>query len=195
MKSHVSHKWNIQSPLCDNHTLYFVSSQERQWRHSARHRINAAKRIICASIPGFLFERIRKHSMLLCTTRWRHGRSRGETKYRLDWLPPPWNNTPYPFFFFSWVGGGHHYTSYTRSVPAYLILCCKSPITVRMISYHMSLKFANRNRWLFQILCKRNTKISQLQIIDKFHKVLACNIYRISCKIHKSVSSKNRRSL
>ena len=35
--------------------LYFVSSRERPWHHSARHRINAAKRIICASIPGFLF--------------------------------------------------------------------------------------------------------------------------------------------
>ena len=43
--------------------LYFVSSRERPWRHSAHQtcqRINASKRIICASIPGFLFERVRK---------------------------------------------------------------------------------------------------------------------------------------
>ena len=47
-------------PLWPN-SPYFVSSRERPWRHSARHRINAEKRIICASIPGFLFERVRKH--------------------------------------------------------------------------------------------------------------------------------------
>ena len=70
--------------------LYFVSSQERPWRHSSRQRRNATKRIICASISGFLFERVRKHSyivsraitcVLFCTTQWRHSRSRGETKY------------------------------------------------------------------------------------------------------------------
>ena len=43
------------------YALHFVSSRERPWCHSVRRRINAAKRIICASIPGFLFERVRKH--------------------------------------------------------------------------------------------------------------------------------------
>ena len=42
-------------------TLYFVSSRERPWRHSACWRINAEQRIIWASIPGFLFERVRKY--------------------------------------------------------------------------------------------------------------------------------------
>ena len=46
------------------------------------------KRIICASIPGFRLnasentEVTRATTSELCYTRWRHGRSRGETKYR-----------------------------------------------------------------------------------------------------------------
>ena len=42
--------------------LYFVSSRERPWRHWARPRIHAARRILYASIPVFLFERVRKHT-------------------------------------------------------------------------------------------------------------------------------------
>ena len=74
--------------------LYFVSSRERPWRHWLRQRIYAARRIICASIPGFSFECWGNHmftpvviSMLfLWNTRWRHGRSRGETKYSHFWV-------------------------------------------------------------------------------------------------------------
>ena len=42
--------------------LYFVSSQERPWRHWALPNIHAARRILCASTPVFLFERVRKHT-------------------------------------------------------------------------------------------------------------------------------------
>ena len=42
--------------------LYFVSSRERPWRHWSRQRIYAAWGIIYASIPGFFFERARKHT-------------------------------------------------------------------------------------------------------------------------------------
>ena len=42
------------------YVLYFVSSRWL-WCHLARRRINAAIRILCASIPGFLFERVWKH--------------------------------------------------------------------------------------------------------------------------------------
>ena len=42
--------------------LYFVSSRERPWRHWAHPGIHAARRILYASIPVFLFERVRKHT-------------------------------------------------------------------------------------------------------------------------------------
>ena len=42
--------------------LYFVSSRELPWRHWSRPRIHAAKRILYAWIPVFLFERVRKHT-------------------------------------------------------------------------------------------------------------------------------------
>ena len=42
--------------------LYFVSFQERLWRHWARQRIYATTRILYVSIQGFLFERVRKHT-------------------------------------------------------------------------------------------------------------------------------------
>ena len=45
--------------------LYFVSSRERQWHHWwARPRIHAARRNLYASIPVFLFERVRNHTSI-----------------------------------------------------------------------------------------------------------------------------------
>ena len=70
--------------------VYFVSSRERQLLHRACPRINAARCILYASIPVFLFERVGKHTSCarddkrLCLeykTRWRHGCSQGETNY------------------------------------------------------------------------------------------------------------------
>ena len=79
-----SFKFFSQSVLC----LYFVSSRERSWRHWACSRIHATRRILYASIPVFLFERVRRHTVARAMTiiflwyaRWRHGRSQGETKY------------------------------------------------------------------------------------------------------------------
>ena len=63
--------------------------KDRDW---ARPRIHAARRILYyASILVFLFERVRQHTscarddkhLFVWNTRWRHGRSRGETKYSL----------------------------------------------------------------------------------------------------------------
>ena len=81
------------SPATSNSSLYFVSSRERPWCHSARRRINATKRILRASIPGgaLLWLNVWENTqvtreitnVLFCTTRWRHGRPRGETKYRM----------------------------------------------------------------------------------------------------------------
>ena len=48
--------------LLMNSTLYFVLSRERLWRHWARPRIHAAS-ILYASIPVFLFERVRKQKL------------------------------------------------------------------------------------------------------------------------------------
>ena len=68
--------------------LYFVSSRERPWRHWARSRIHGTRGILYASIPVFLntWENTQVAramiSVFLWNARWRHGRSRGETKYR-----------------------------------------------------------------------------------------------------------------
>ena len=83
--------------------IYFVSYRKRPWRHSACRRINAAKRSICASIPGRVsFLNAWENtdvtraitSVLFCTTRWRHGRSRGETKYSIIQFMS-WTRTAY----------------------------------------------------------------------------------------------------
>ena len=70
-----------------NSSLYlnFVSSRERLWCHWTRQRIHAARRILYASIPVFLFERVRNHTSCARNDNripcWRHGHSWGETKY------------------------------------------------------------------------------------------------------------------
>ena len=68
--------------------LYFVLSRERPWRHWSRPRIHAARLILYASISVFLLNAWENTqvahavtSVFLRNTRWRHGRSWGETKY------------------------------------------------------------------------------------------------------------------
>ena len=86
------HTEKIKNTRPSRMSLYFVSSQEQQWRHWSCQRIYTARRIllICVS-PGILFEHVRKthivcaraiRSNILCNTRWRRGRSWDETKYR-----------------------------------------------------------------------------------------------------------------
>ena len=76
--------WNVlilhsQTGRCQR--LYLVSSRERLWRQ----RKNAS--FVCQSSGIFLnvWENTKVtcaiRSVLFCTTRWRHGRSRGETNY------------------------------------------------------------------------------------------------------------------
>ena len=73
----------------NSYTLSHPENDRDAWRYWARTRIHAAKRILYASIPVFLIECVRKHtivaramtSVFLRNARWRHGRSRGETKY------------------------------------------------------------------------------------------------------------------
>ena len=50
----------VCDPISIAPPLYFVSSRERQWRHWACPRIHASRRILYASIPVFLFERVKK---------------------------------------------------------------------------------------------------------------------------------------
>ena len=78
-------------PKQERTQLYFVSSPEWPWRHSVRWMINAAKRIICASIPGFFVERLRKHrscsrdnKRVILYHAPTSQSSRGETKYRYN---------------------------------------------------------------------------------------------------------------
>ena len=71
-------------------TLHFVSSRERPWRNWAHPRIHIARRILYVSISVFLFEHVRKvaraMTSIFLNTRWRHGRSRCETKYSVSIL-------------------------------------------------------------------------------------------------------------
>ena len=76
---HVLQKHSYFKPMHEKalQPLYFVSSQERPWRHWARPRIHAARRILYASISVFLFERVRKH------TKYARGCKRLPLKYAL----------------------------------------------------------------------------------------------------------------
>ena len=68
-ESHISKSWTNKSTpvkmavnLKCGYSLYFVSSRERPWRHRARSMIHATRRMLYASIPVFLFERVRRHT-------------------------------------------------------------------------------------------------------------------------------------
>ena len=71
-----------------NTLLYFVSSRERPWRHWARPRTHAARRILflrqsrCSFLNVWDNTQVARPmtSVFTRNTRWRHSHSRGETK-------------------------------------------------------------------------------------------------------------------
>ena len=75
-------KMTLPSSCCYSffYPLYFVSSQERPWRHWAC--LNTAKRIMCASILGYLFEHMRKCAYVTIPERflWNMQRHHGRFK-------------------------------------------------------------------------------------------------------------------
>ena len=95
----------LVSPLISIYT--YLIPRTIKWRHLARPTMALQRRILCVSITVFLFEHVARAitSIFLRNSRWHHGRSQGETKYRLSLVNNRYQRSLICFFVFVFNGG------------------------------------------------------------------------------------------